>query len=1056
MARFFINRPIVAIVISILTVLAGIVAITRLPVAQFPDIVPPQILVNTTYTGADALTIEQSVATPIEQQMSGVDYSIYMQSASANDGSMNLRVTFDIGTDPNADQVNAQNRVSQALSQLPADVQAFGLTVKKSTPNPLLVVSLYSPNGTYDPAFLGNYATINVNDALYRVQGVGQVTNFGSSDYAMRVWVKPDRMASLGLTVNDLVDAVKQQNNVNPSGQIGGEPAPPGREFTYSVRAQGRLVTAEEFGQIVVRLNPDGSTVRLKDVSRIELGSLNYSQLGRLNGKPAGIVGIFQAPGSDALKVAAGVRATMEELKQRFPADLDYVISLDTTIPISQGISEIVHTLLEAVVLVIIVVFLFLQGWRPTLIPLIAVPVSLIGTFLIFPSLGFTINTLSLFGLVLAIGLVVDDAIVVVEAVEHHIAHGLSPRDATIKAMDEVSGPVVGIALILSSVFIPIAFLPGMQGRLSQQFAVTIAVSVLISAFNALSLSPALSAMLLKPRTESKGPLGKFFAWFNRWFEKATNGYVKLSGALIRKLVLSVGLLVAFAAVSGLLGMKLPASLVPQEDQGYFFLQVQLPDASARQRTDAVAKEVESILGKTPEVQYYNTVVGYSLITQTSATYTGFFFITLKDWAERKEKAQSADALIAKLNAEFRASIPEAIVIAFPPPAIPGLGTAGGFSLWLQDRSGGTVDFLDQNVKAFLVALAKRPEIAGANTFFRANVPQVFAEVDREKAIKQGVPVNQVYQALQAYLGSTYVNQFNRFGRTWKVFFQADASQRQTSGDIGRLYVRNSSGGMVPLSALVRTRPVVGPEFTQRFNLFRAALITGTPAPGFSSGQAIKAIQEVAAQTLPREMGYAWADLSFQEVRAGSPGPVFALSIVFVFLVLAALYESWSLPFSVLLTVPVAVFGAFLGLLVRRFDFDTYGLIGLIVLIGLAAKNAILIVEFAVLEHNKGKSLDDAALEGARLRLRPILMTSFAFVLGCVPLYIAAGSGALSRQILGTAVVWGMMAATGLAIFIIPALYVLVSRIAKVKPRAPEPVGAPAPAAGAAPSGGGH
>jgi len=1055
-ARFFINRPIVAIVISILTVLAGIVAITRLPVAQFPDIVPPQILVNTTYTGADALTIEQSVATPIEQQMSGVDYSIYMQSASANDGSMNLRVTFDIGTDPNADQVNAQNRVSQALSQLPADVQAFGLTVKKSTPNPLLVVSLYSPNGTYDPAFLGNYATINVNDALYRVQGVGQVTNFGSSDYAMRVWVKPDRMASLGLTVNDLVDAVKQQNNVNPSGQIGGEPAPPGREFTYSVRAQGRLVTAEEFGQIVVRLNPDGSTVRLKDVSRIELGSLNYSQLGRLNGKPAGIVGIFQAPGSDALKVAAGVRATMEELKQRFPADLDYVISLDTTIPISQGISEIVHTLLEAVVLVIIVVFLFLQGWRPTLIPLIAVPVSLIGTFLIFPSLGFTINTLSLFGLVLAIGLVVDDAIVVVEAVEHHIAHGLSPRDATIKAMDEVSGPVVGIALILSSVFIPIAFLPGMQGRLSQQFAVTIAVSVLISAFNALSLSPALSAMLLKPRTESKGPLGKFFAWFNRWFEKATNGYVKLSGALIRKLVLSVGLLVAFAAVSGLLGMKLPASLVPQEDQGYFFLQVQLPDASARQRTDAVAKEVESILGKTPEVQYYNTVVGYSLITQTSATYTGFFFITLKDWAERKEKAQSADALIAKLNAEFRASIPEAIVIAFPPPAIPGLGTAGGFSLWLQDRSGGTVDFLDQDVKAFLVALAKRPEIAGANTFFRANVPQVFAEVDREKAIKQGVPVNQVYQALQAYLGSTYVNQFNRFGRTWKVFFQADASQRQTSADIGRLYVRNSSGGMVPLSALVRTRPVVGPEFTQRFNLFRAALITGTPAPGFSSGQAIKAIQEVAAQTLPREMGYAWADLSFQEVRAGSPGPVFALSIVFVFLVLAALYESWSLPFSVLLTVPVAVFGAFLGLLVRRFDFDTYGLIGLIVLIGLAAKNAILIIEFAVLEHNKGKSLDDAALEGARLRLRPILMTSFAFVLGCVPLYIAAGSGALSRQILGTAVVWGMMAATGLAIFIIPALYVLVSRIAKVKPRAPEPVGAPAPAAGAAPSGGGH
>ncbi|HTO75912.1 MAG TPA: efflux RND transporter permease subunit, partial [Thermoanaerobaculia bacterium] len=786
MGALFVRRPIVAIVIAILMTIAGAVALSKLPTAQYPDIVPPQIKITTTYTGADAITIEQSVATPLEQQMNGVDNMIYMQSTNANDGTMTENVTFDVETDINIDQVNTQNRVSQAQPNLPADVNQFGLTVKKSTSNPLIMVALFSPKGTYDALFLGNYATINVNDALYRVPGVGQIQNYGTADYAMRIWVKPERLASLGLTVPDLLNAVKQQSTVNPSGGIGTEPSPKGQEFTYTVRSQGRLVSGEEFGNVVVRLNPDGSVVRLKDVSRIELGALNYQQRARLNGKPSCPIGIFQVPGSNAIAVAEGVKKTMKELKERFPDDLDYVVALDTTLPVTEGIKEIEHTLFEAIVLVILVVFLFLQGWRATLIPLLAVPVSLVGTFILFPMLGFSINTLSLFGLVLAIGLVVDDAIVVVEAVEHHIEHGLSPKDATLKAMEEVTQPVIGIALVLSAVFIPIAFMGGIQGRMSMQFAITIAVSVLISAFNALSLSPALCSLILRPKKESKGPLGKFFAWFNKVFLKITGGYVDLSRQLIRKMVISLVILAGFTALSGVLGKKLPSGFLPNEDQGYFFLNVQLPDASSLQRTDAVCQKIEKILGETKGVKYVTTIAGYSLLSGASAPYTAFYFVALDPWDERKGDDMLASAIVRRLNGVMRSQVLEANVVAFEPPAIQGLGTGGGFSFWLQDRSGGSVDFLNQNLQKFLEAARKRPELANVNSVWRASVPQIYADINRDKVLKQGIAVGDVYQSLQAFLGGIYVNQFNRFGRQWKVFLQAEASGRVKPEDINQ------------------------------------------------------------------------------------------------------------------------------------------------------------------------------------------------------------------------------------------------------------------------------
>jgi HAE1 family hydrophobic/amphiphilic exporter-1 len=1043
-ARFFISRPIVAIVISIITVTGGLLAMRSLPVAQYPSIIPPQIIVNGTFTGADAVTVEQSVATPLEQQMNGVDDMLYMQSTNANDGTMALTVTFDIDTDPNIDQVNVTNRVSQAQPNLPPDVNQFGLAYRKSTGLPMLIISLYSPHQRYDSLFLANYANININDALYRVRGVGEVRLFGASDYAMRVWLKPDVLAKLGLTVPDLVRAMSQQSTVNPAGRVGAEPAPSGKEMTYTVRAQGRLQTAEEFAQIVVRSNPDGSVVRLSDVARIELGALNYQQVSRVKGQPGSIVAVFQAPGSNALDVAKGVKSAMEELKQRFPPDLDYVITLDTTLPVTEGITEIAKTILEAMALVTLVVFLFLQNWRATLIPLIAVPVSLIGTFAVFPLLGFSINTLSLFGLVLAIGLVVDDAIVVVEAVEHHIEEGMSPRDATLQAMKEVSGPVVAIALVLSSVFVPIAFVGGIQGRLNTQFAVTIAISVLISAFNALTLSPALSALLLRPRQPGRGPLARFFGLFNRVFERATHGYVRWSHGLIRKAGIGIAILLGFIALDALVARKLPTSFIPEEDQGFLFVNVQLPAAASLERTEVVAQKVEGILAKTDGVQAYASIVGFSLLTRVSSSYTAFMFVQLKPWSQREGAALEAPGILRTLNRALATQVPEATAFAFSPPAIPGFGNAGGFSMWLQDRSGGSVEFLDQNVKAFVDAARKRPELTGVNSVFTSGIPQVYADVDRDKVLTQGIAIGDVYQTMQTYLGGLFVNQFNRFGRQWRVFLQAEGEDRLTEQDIGQYYVRNAQGNMVPLSAVTSTRRIAGPEYTNRFNLYRAAQVIGSAAPGYSSGQALAALEQVAGQVLPREMGYGFADLSYQEKKAsGRAGAIFALSLGFVFLILAALYESWSLPFSVLLSVPVAVLGAFLGLYLRNFDLGIFAQIGLAMLIGLAAKNAILIVEFARDEMRKGRPLVEAALEGARLRLRPILMTSFAFIFGMMPLWVATGAGAISRQILGTVVITGMLAATAVAIFIIPVLFVLVERLAnrrRAHEQPPEPV----------------
>jgi HAE1 family hydrophobic/amphiphilic exporter-1 len=734
--------------------------------------------------------------------------------------------------------------------------------------------------------------------------------------------------------------------------------------------------------------------------------------------------------------VAKQVKEQMEELKSRFPNGLEYIVAMDTTLPITEGMKEIATTLGEALVLVIVVVFLFLQNWRATLIPLLAVPVSLIGTFAIFPILGFSINTLSLFGLILAIGLVVDDAIVVVEAVEHHIEHGLSPKDATLKAMEEVSGPVVGIALVLSAVFVPMAALGGIKGLLNQQFAITIAISVIISAFNALTLSPALSALLLRPRKKSKGPLAKFFALFNRFFEKVTGGYVSWSHILIRRWVLAILLLVGISVIAGGMGRSLPTSFIPEEDQGYAFLQIQLPDAASLQRTDAVMRKIDEMLAHMHGVQSFSGITGFSLLSNTSATYTGFYFLQLDPWEERKSEELSANGLMQSLNKKLRMEIPEAFAFAFGPPAIPGLGTAGGFTFMLQDRSGGSVTQLSDTLDKLTQAARKRPELASLVSTFRPTVPQLFVDIDQDRVLKQGLQFGEVYQTLQAFLGGAYVNQFNRFGRQWKVYLQAEPEYRTSADKVNSFYVRTSKGEMTPLASLITVKRVSGPEYTNRFNLFRSIQINGTPASGYSSGQAMAAMEQVSNEVLPAGFGYAWSDMSFQEKKAeGGQAMVFGMSIMFVFLILAAMYESWSLPFSVLLSVPVAVLGAYGGLLLRKFDNNVFAQIGLVMLIGLTAKNAILIVEFAILEHAKGKELVEAALEGARLRLRPILMTSFAFILGCVPLWTAKGAGAIGRKVLGSSVITGMGAATVLGVFFVPVLFVVVERIAKKKPQ---------------------
>jgi hydrophobic/amphiphilic exporter-1 (mainly G- bacteria), HAE1 family len=921
MANFFIRRPIVAIVIALLTVIVGAISIATLPVAQFPQIAPPEIRLQANYPGADALTLEQAVATPIEQQVNGVDNMSYMYSLNVTaNQSTTLFADFDVKTDPNMDLLLTQSRQQLANGQLPPVVNNYGISLKKSTTAPLMLIALYSPHGSRDATYLANYAYINLNDPIARLYGVGQTQVFGAGQYAIRLWVKPDQMAKLGITVTDISNSLQAQNTVNPAGQVGGEPAESDQKFTYAVLAQGRLKTPEQFGDVIVREAPNGGTVRVRDVARVELGTQDYSLSGRLNGQPSAVIAVYQLPGTNAVQTVEGVRKLMGQMKQGFPQDIDYAVSLDQTLPVTAGMKEIFWTLVIAIVLVIFVVYLFLQDWRATLIPMLAVPVSLIGTFVIFPLFGFSINTLSMFGLVLAIGLVVDDAIVVVEGVQHHIEEGLSPTDAAKKAMDELSGPVVGIALVLASVFVPTAFIPGITGRLYQQFAVTIAISVILSAFNALTLSPALASLLLKPKKETRGPLGKFFGWFNKYWDRSTDSFVRWSGDLIRKSAVVMVLLVVAGVAAWFFSSHLPTSFMPDEDQGYLYINMQLPNAASMERTSEAAKEVEAMLAKTPGVQYTTSVIGFSLLSFTRTSYNAFFFVTLKPWENRKTQAEQYQAIKAHLNQQLR-GLPEGTVFSFSPPAIPGVGTAGGVTFVLEDRAGKDVQFLSNNLTKFLAAARKRPELGSVFTTFIPSVPQQFINVDKDKVLKQGVNLTDVYNTIQAYMGGLFVNYYNDFGRTWQVYIEAEAPYRSTTNDLGQFYVRNSQGQNVPLTALATFETRYGPEFTMRYNEYRSAQINASAAPGYSSDQATAALEDVFKQTMPTEMGFDYIGMSYQEQKArqGLPSSViFGFSLLFVFLILAALYESWTVPFSVLLSTPVAVFGALATLWLRR------------------------------------------------------------------------------------------------------------------------------------------
>jgi HAE1 family hydrophobic/amphiphilic exporter-1 len=1043
MAEFFVRRPIVAMVIAIITVIVGIVSLRALPIAQYPEITPPIVSVTASYTGANAVNVEQSVATPIEQKVNGVENMIYMKSTNASDGSMQLQVSFEVGTDLDMANVLTQNRVSEAQALLPEEVKRLGVTVKKQLSFPLLLISLISPNRTYDADFLTNYATINVLDELARIQGVGQATVVGGStfEYAMRVWVRPDQLAKLGLTVADITSALKQQNVLIPAGQIGGPPAPSGTDFTYTVQTPGRLVTAEEFGNVVVRSNPDGSQVFLRDVARIELGTQRYVVSARLNQAPSAALTIYQLPDANGLEVARKIISEMERLKQRFPEDIDYVISLDTTRPIEAGIREIVVTLFQAVALVILVVYLFLQNARSTLIPTLAVPVSLIGTFAVFPLLGFSINTLSLLGLVLAIGIVVDDAIVVVESVAQKMEQGMSSKEATVAAMKEVAAPIVATSLSLIAVFVPVATMGGITGRLYQQFAITIAISVAISSVNALTLSPALAASLLKPPGEQKSTFDRFFQAFNRRFEQATQKFMVYTGFFTERLVragalvgvLVLGLLLLFKAV--------PGGFVPEEDQGYVLAALQLPDAASLERTEQAMSDVEKIIAEFDAIESYTTVSGFSMLTGTTQSNAGFIFLQLKDWEDRPEARDHAKNIVRRLNFAFATRITEAVAFAFGPPAIPGLGTGSGFTMMLQDLGGNPPEYLAEQSQKFIAAATRRPEIASVGTLYRASVPQVYLDIDKAKALKLGVPLTDINTAIGAFLGGAYVNDFNRFGRLYKVYVQAEPEYRDSEDGIRSFYVRNAEGGMVPLSTLVTTTRTQGTEFTNRFNLFRSAELSGQPAAGYSSAQALAALEEVAAEVLPSDMGYAWANMSYQEKAAEGTGAiVFVMALVFVFLILAAQYESWSLPLSVMLGTPIAVFGAIGGLFAARLFSESYvnnvfAQIGLVMLIGMAAKNAILIVEFASQEMSAGKDAVRAALDAARSRFRPILMTAFSFILGVLPLLVATGAGAEARKVMGMTVFSGMLVATVIGVLVVPAMFVFVERyVSRRKP----------------------
>lgn len=1039
MSEFFIRRPIVAIVISIIIVIMGTFTLKSLSFEMYPFLAPPMIRVTANYVGASAVAVEQSVATPIEQEVNGVEGMIYMKSSNTSDGRMQLDVNFEVGTNQDTANVLTQNRVSAAQARLPQEVIAQGVTVKKQSPSILMIISVNSPKNTYDGQFLINYCSINLRDQLLRIPGIAQVDLFGGADYGMRIWLYPDKLAKFGLTPSDIISSIKEQNLQAPGGRVGMAPSPKDQAFTYTVSAPGRLVSPDEFSNIIIRESETGAQVRIKDIGRVELGSQDYNSFGRLNGQPAGSMAVYLLPGANQLKASEAIYETMHRAKGLFPPDMDYEIVYDTTPAVEASIHEIKKTFVEAIILVTLVVFIFLQNFRATFIPLLTVPVSLIGTFIFFPTLGFSVNTLSMFGLVLAIGIVVDDAIVVVEAVMHHIEHGMSPKEATQQAMKEVTAPVIGIALILSAVFIPVAFLGGLTGRMYQQFALTIAISVLLSAFNALSLSPALAAMLLKPAKPggARGPLGKFFGLFNRAFDSTTKGYVGVARHLVRKSILTILIVGVVVLGVGFFGKLLPAGFIPEEDQGLIGVNVQLPPAASLVRTGEVLAQVEDILKKTEGVDAFTTIGGFGVVTSTYQPNFGTIFARLKPWEERQTPELKLKGIMGKLQAQV-SKIPEAIIFPFNIPTISGFGASAGFNFLLQDRSGSmSVADLGDQARAFLAEARKRPELANLFTSFDPRYPQVKVALDREKARKLGVPVNDVFQAMSAVLGGTYVNDFNRFGRLYRVYVQADSDYRRKPENIGDIYVRSkSTGTMIPLSTMMTVTTESGTEITTRFNLFRSVEISGVPGRGYTSGQSLAVLEDVFHKTMPKEMGFAFNQMSYQEKVAPPSTPTFVLAIVFVFLLLAALYESWRLPWAVLLGSPLVALGAFFGVWMMGYDNNVYVQIGLIMLIGLAAKNAILIVEFAKAKHEEGMSLEDAALESARLRFRPILMTAFAFIMGVIPLMLASGSGSGAQNVMGTAVFWGMLIATFLGVFLIPGNYAFIEGLGRKKKEA--------------------
>jgi len=1033
MGSFFVRRPIVAMVIATVITIVGIVSLLGLPIEQYPNITPPIVQVRATYTGANAVNVEQSVATPLEQQINGVDNMIYMKSTNANDGTMTIDVSFEVGTDPDMNTVFTQNRVSAATAKLPEEVKRLGVTTEKSLPNILMLITLTS-DGRYDQNFLGNYALINIKDILARIKGIGRVNVIGASDYSMRIWIKPDRLAQMNITVPEIIDAMRAQNVIVPGGKFGAEPAPPGTEFTYTVRMPDRLQTEEEFGEIVIRTNEGGSQVKIKDIARVELGTETYSAFTRLNGEQSSIIALYQAPGSNAVELAEAVKATIAELSLSFPESVKYDISLDATAPITAGIKEIVVTFIIALLLVILVVFVFIQDWRATLIPTVAIPVSLLGAFIVFPMLGFTVNVLSLLGLVLAIGIVVDDAIVVVEAVQVNIAKGMNSKDATIKAMKEVTAPVIATTLVLIAVFVPVAMMEGITGSLYQQFAITIAVSVVFSSINALSLSPALAALLLREPKPYKGILGKFFSGFNKVFDKSTEKYTTFTNVITGKVKRGMIFILLLLVGTGIVGKLLPGGFIPPEDMGYLFINVQLPDAASLQRTDVVTKKVEEIIKQFPEIEYVTTASGFSLLSGSMSSNSGFIFVSLKNWNERES---TAEELAKKLNQIFYFGINEAQVFAFGPPAIPGLGNGSGFTMMLQDKGGNDPSYLAANAQKFIEAAQARPEIGNVFTTFRANVPQRYLNINRDKVLKAGVSLNDMYTTVGAFLGGAYVNDFNRFGRLYKAYIQAEPEYRESQDKIDLFFIKNSNGKSVPLSAFVDVQNIEGPDYTNRFNLNRAVELTGGPAPGYTSAQAISALEEVVAEVLPSDMGYEWSNMTYQEKKAsGSVIIIFAFSLIFVFLILSAQYESWTIPISILLGTPFAIFGAMLTLWLARFvdvsyENNIFAQISLVMLIGMAAKNAILIVEFANLEFEKGLSLFDAAVKAAKLRFRPILMTAFSFILGVFPLVVASGAGAEARKVMGMALLGGMTLATILGVFLYPMLFLAIGKLFK-------------------------